>query len=142
MSGPIMNYVCLVTLFHAATTVIETSDVCVSLNGEVIPNHGYVVISDIGSTDDTALTCHTNRPPPDGSIAGGDWYAPDGSKISSNSGSGFVLDRGSMEVRLQRSSAHNPPAEGIYQCFILDATETFQTVYVGLYNSGQGIMLF
>ena len=27
-----------------------------SLDDDIIPNHGYVVISDIGSTDDTALT--------------------------------------------------------------------------------------
>ena len=40
--------------------------VYLSLNGVIIPNHGYVVMSDIGSAgDDTALICHTNRPPPD-----------------------------------------------------------------------------
>ena len=56
-----------------------------TLNGDYIPNHGYVVISGIGSTDETALICNTNR------IAnftvhlsgnrtrfhsGGDWHAP------------------------------------------------------------------
>ena len=30
------------------------------LNGDIIPNHGYVVISDIGSTDNITLICHTN----------------------------------------------------------------------------------
>ena len=39
--------------------VIQT-DVYLSLNGDIIPNHGYVLISDIGFTDDTALLCHTN----------------------------------------------------------------------------------
>ena len=33
-----------------------------SLNDDIIPNHGYVVISDIGFTDGTALICNTNRP--------------------------------------------------------------------------------
>ena len=49
------------------------TDVYLSLNGGVIPNHGYLDISDIGSTDTTALLCNTNRPPPPGStISGGD----------------------------------------------------------------------
>ena len=40
----------------------SSTDVYLSLNGEVIPNHGYVEISDIGSSDITALLCHTDRP--------------------------------------------------------------------------------
>ena len=48
----------------------------VSLNGEIIPNHGRVMISDIGSTDSTALTCHTNKPSGGGN-SGGDWFAPE-----------------------------------------------------------------
>ena len=44
----------------------------VSLNGVVIPNHGYVIISDIGNAgDDTALLCHTNHP---ADMINGNWY--------------------------------------------------------------------
>ena len=58
------------------------TDVYLSLDGTVIPNHGYVEISDIGSTDDSALLCHTNNPPPPGSTnSGGDWWAPDGNRV-------------------------------------------------------------
>ena len=34
----------------------------ISQNDDIVPNHGYVLISDIGSTNNTALLCHTNRP--------------------------------------------------------------------------------
>ena len=124
-----------------------------TLNGDYIPNHGYVVISDIGSTnndsDGTALICITNR------IAnftvrfsegtrhhsGGDWHAPDGTIVGDLEEStvpGFERDRRPMMVRLHRNS--DPPFEGIYYCVVEDDTFTYQTVYVGLYNRGGGIV--
>ena len=42
------------------------------MNGDFIPNHGYVMISDIGSTDNTALLCITNKPTPNGSSDSGE----------------------------------------------------------------------
>ena len=114
-----------------------------SLNGEVIPTHGYVVISDIGSTDDTALICHTNRPATfrnNNGIpnSGGGWFRPDQSVVQFHS-LGLWRNRGPMIVRLHRNTAHDPPAEGIYHCVIENDTLTEQTVYVALYNSGRGI---
>ena len=115
------------------------SNVYLSLNGVVIPNHGYVIISDIGTAgDDTALLCHTNRPPPSGSSnSGGRWFSPDENEVPSGSSSvGFRRNRDSMVVRLYRNT--NPTVEGIYRCEIEDDTETLQTVYVGLYNDDGG----
>ena len=118
------------------------ADVYLNLNGEVIPNHGYVEISDIGSFDTTALLCHTNRPVPAGSThSGGDWFVPDGVRVGTIGNStvpGFERNRGPMLVRLRRNSG--TPDEGIYQCEVNDAAETPQTVYVGLYSSGEGIL--
>ena len=99
-------------------------------------------ISDIGSSDTTALLCHTNRPsPPPGSVAsGGDWFAPDGTRVGtlgSTDVPGFERNRGPMLVRLRRTSS--TPYEGIYRCEVYDATEVPQTVYVGLYNTGRGM---
>ena len=127
-------------------TYIATG-VYLSLNDDIIPNHGYVVISDIGSTDDTALLCHTNRV---GTItdiggdnnSGGDWFAPNGMTVGFGDISnvpGFRRNRAPMMVRLLRNTATDPPSEGIYHCLIEDDTLTLQTVYVGLYNSGGGI---
>ena len=115
----------------------SSTDVYLSLNGEVIPNHGYVKISAIGSSNTTALLCHT-----DGSASGGDWFAPDGTRvggISDNDVPGVRRSRGPMLVRLIRNSG--TPDEGMYQCDVSDATETPQTVYVGLYNTGGGMYI-
>ena len=118
-----------------------------SLNDDIIPNHGYVVISDIGSTDDTALICHTNRPATiidlgGDNNSGGDWFAPNGTTvggIQTSNVPGFRRNRGPMMVRLLRNTATGPPSEGIYHCLVEDDTLTEQTVYVGLYNSGGGM---
>ena len=113
--------------------------VYLSLTGTLIPNHGYVMIDDIGSTDNTALLCHTNHRASGGN-SGGDWFAPDGKKvggISSTTVPGFGRNRGDMVVRLRRNS-DTEPEEGIYHCVVEDADDMPQTVYVGLYNSGGG----
>ena len=101
-----------------------------------------MVISDIGSTDGTALLCHTNRPPPSGSAnSGGDWFAADGTRVGTVGTTdvpGFGRNRGSMVVRLQRDTNTGTPLEGIYRCSIMDADGNDCSVYVGLYNDGQG----
>ena len=116
-------------------------DVYLSLNDVVIPNHRYVVISDIGSAgDDTALICHTNRPTVEGQTnSGGNWFAPDGTRVDGADVPGFKRNRAPMIVRLYRNTATDPPSEGIYHCLVEDDTLTEQTVHVGLYNSGGGI---
>ena len=126
------------------STVVHTctrTGVYLSLNDDIIPNHGYVVISDIGSTDDTALICHTNRPATlnNNADSGGKWFAPDETRVDGNAVPGFSRTRGSMMVRLLRNTATDPPSEGIYHCLVEDDTLTEQTVYVGMYNSGAGI---
>ena len=93
------------------------------------------MLDDIGSTDDTALLCHTNYPPPPNSrTSGGNWFAPNGKRVGHNEPSslGFVRNRGPHVVRLKRSTA-GTPLEGTYRCVIQDHTKKNQTVYVGLY---------
>ena len=99
-------------------------DVFLSLNGAVIPNHGYVAISHIGPS---ALLCVTNRP---GTPNTGNWYAPDGTRVNEMDVSGVTRNRGRMVVRLRRTTGTAP--EGIYWCSVQDAASTPQTVYVGL----------
>ena len=118
--------------------------VYLTLNGSYIPNHGYVMISDIGSTNDTALVCNTNHPvtlPSQNS--GGNWFAPNGARVGGMHETianvpGFDSDICPMMVRLYRNTATGTPSEGIYYCVVEDDTFTYQTVYVGLYNSGGG----
>ena len=119
--------------------LVPLTDVYLSLDGTVIPNHGYLEISDIGSiSDNEALLCHTNNPPPPPSTnSGGEWYASNGDRVGGTPAvPGFTRNRGAMVVRLGEISG--TPLEGIYRCEIEDADETLQTVYVGLYNAGAG----
>ena len=131
---------CVFKLAVAKFILRSSTDVYLSLNGEVIPNHGYVEISDIGSSDTTALLCHTNRPA-SGANSGGDWFAPDGTRVGgpgSTDVPGFGRNRGPMVVRLRRSNSGSP-VQGIYQCTIYEDTLISPTkYYVGLYNTGGG----
>ena len=113
--------------------------VYLSLNDDIIPSHGYVVISDIGSTDDTALICHTNCPASyNNAHSGGDWFAPDDVRVNDNDVPGFRRNRHPMIVRLLRNTATDPPSEGIYQCLVEDDTNTLRIFHIGLYNNGEG----
>ena len=113
-----------------------------SLNGDNIPNHGYVVTSDIGTTEGTALLCNTNYLPDGSANSGGNWFVPGGSTVGAISSVGtadFGRNRAPGLVRLIRNSASTgTPTEGIYSCTVQDDTMTEQTVYVGLFNSGGG----
>ena len=120
------------------------TDVYLSLNDVIILNNSYVLISDIGSTRNTALICNTNRPVNNNINkyhSGGDWYGPSGTKfggMDSDDVPGFVRTRGPMVVGLLRNTATDPPSEGIYHCVVEDDTMTGHTLYVGLYNSRGG----
>ena len=95
------------------------------------------MISDIGSTDDTALLCHTNCPPAMGSSnSAGNWFAPDGTRVHLMDVKGFKRNRGPMVVRLKRTT--ESPAEGVYVCRIQTSLDVLHSVYVGLYNVGNG----
>ena len=97
-----------------------------------------MLISDIGTTgNDTALLCHTNRPPPSGSDKfEGQWFRSDQTETNTNTG-GFKKNKGPMVVRLYR---HNSPQiEGIYYCVVVDDANHVHTVTVGLYNSVGGM---
>ena len=95
-----------------------------------------MILDDIGYTNDTALLCHTNYPPPpNNKTSGGDWFAPNGKRVggyNEPSDLGFVRNRGPHVVRLKRSTA-GTPLEGTYRCVIQDHTKKNQTVYVGIY---------
>ena len=117
--------------------IIVYVDVFLSLNGAVIPERGYVAISDIGFSDKTALLCITNRL---GIPTSGNWFPPNGTRVDGTDVPGVTRTRGSMVVRLRRTTGTAP--EGIYRCSVPDAASTLQTVYVGLYNTGGGNVWF
>ena len=146
-------YTCIITCSSGCVVI---PGVYLSLNADIIPNHGYVLISDIGSTDDTVLICNTNRPAGNDGHSGGEWVGPDGTAVGTRFSSehavpGFRRNRGPGMVRLIRyTTSMDPsldgmtftPPEGIYHCEVEDATMTQQTLYVGLYNSGGGMCVY
>ena len=112
----------------------------------LFPNHGYVIIDDIGTVwRDNSLLCHTNHPADmmggtDGMHSGGAWFTPDETEVMPGSTDlGFRRNLGFMVIRMFRHTASaSQRVEGIYNCKIEDDTNTLQTVYVGLYNENGG----
>ena len=102
-----------------------------NFGGENLPTNGYVAISELGTTEETALVCRTNRP----SIDGG-WLSPSGTMINPQSSQGFYSSVGSDGILLLKGSGI--PVEGIYTCRAVDKSLTAQTVFVGLYDIGGG----
>ena len=93
-------------------------------------------IGDIGTTNSEALICHTDRPASNGNAnPEGGWFAPDGD----DSVPGFRINKAHMIIRLLSGSG--TPAQGIYHCSIEVQSDhsMFQSVYVGLYHSGEGM---
>ena len=119
------------------------TDVYLSLNNVIIPNHGYVTINDIGSNDMSALICNTNSTASNKEL--GDWFSPSGAKVGGiNSGPnsenyipGLFRTREPKRLQLLRVTT-GPPPEGIYHCEVNNTRETFQKLYVGLYNTRSG----
>ena len=111
--------------------------VFLSLDGDIISNHGYVDINDFNNP----ILCHTNFPPPTGSTtSGGDWWAPDGTRVSGTDVQGVTRTRDPMVVRLLIT--YGDPPEGIYHCIVQNITGVNQTAYVGLYrNGGKGDLI-
>ena len=142
------NNVCIQKHVYATIPSIPLLDdiMFLSLNDIVIPNHNYVMISDIGSTNNSALLCNAKLPVKNNQhYAGGDWYGPHGDRVGgvgSDNVPGFIRTRYHMIVRLLRNTATDPPSEGIYHCMVEDNTLTEHTLYVGLYNGENGELVF
>ena len=107
------------------------SDVYIRLNDSIIPNRGYVKISDLSFATLDCLTTDNQHE--------GNWISPDGTTVdSSGSVPGFRTTRGPLIVRLLRTSG--TPQQGIYQYVVQNDTAVLYTVHVGLYNSGEGVL--
>ena len=115
------------------------------LNGTVIPNHGLVLLEDIGESDAQSLLCLTNRtdccqPPqsPGGEI--GNWFFPNGSQVF-NKGDGwdFYTNRGPSVVRMHRRRGG---VTGVYRCKIPNRNGTNIVLYIGVYTNNTGQLTF
>ena len=122
----------------------------VVLNGAIIPNHGFVLLNNIGEPresllclTDLAACCRSSdtllrRPL-------GNWFFPNGTEVPKFSFQinnqpplmmwDFYRNRGPSVVRLHRRRGG---MTGIYRCVIPDATGVDQTMYIGLYTADTG----
>ena len=122
-----------------ACTFLPTA--VVVLNGAVIPNHGFVLLDDIGEspnslhclTDNTAC-CARAQSPGGGTL--GDWYYPNGTAVPNNGWMWeFYRNRGPSVVRLNRRRGG---VTGIYICEIPDTAGFAQTMFIGVYTADTG----
>ena len=118
--------------------------VALVLNGTVIPNHGLVLLEDIGEFD-AALLCTTDlvaccRRPYTGPALG-DWSFPNGTGVPNFiiNAQGLMWDfyrnRGQSVVRMNRRRGG---VNGIYRCVIPDQNGVSQSLYVGVYTRNTG----
>lgn len=114
----------------------------VNFLGQTLANHSYVNLGLVGSSMSNSVQCHTDLHTCCTAMQGshrGDWYFPNGSRLSF-SGSGDIHQvRDDRRVDLHRRHENK---SGIYRCDIPtlavhdDDTSVQDTVYVGLYHSG------
>ena len=109
-----------------------------SLNGEIIPNDGYVLASDI-AIGGSGLLCNTDRNDCCRGIDGaaqGQWYFPDppGGQVlirgNRNTGNFFYRDRDAQIVRLNRFG--NPTERGRFRCEVPNAAGDNMHLYVNI----------
>ena len=120
--------------------------VALVLNGTVIPNHGLVLLEDIGESD-AALLCTTDlvaccRRYDTGYYSPlGNWFFPNRTALPNMiiDAQGlmweFYRNRGQSVVRMNRRRGG---VNGIYRCAIPDQSGNTQSLYVGVYTRNTG----
>ena len=122
-----------------------------SFMGQTVPNHSYVDLSLVGTSDSNSVQCHTHLGTCCNNTEGshrGDWYFPNGSRLLFSSTGGDIFEqRVAQRVDIHRRYNATSPS-GIYRCDIpTDAvydntgSSVRDTVYVGLYTKGGGIAI-
>ena len=110
-----------------------------SLNGTIYQNNSLVTLKDIGESDD-GLLCITDLTaccrPPYIVHAIGNWFFPNGTRVSSSGNNwDFHRTRGQMVVLLHRRRGGE---DGVYSCVVPDALNVTQTIYIGVYTAETG----
>ena len=96
-------------------------------------------MEDIGENNDTALLCITNQTDTNSSIALGNWFFPNQTRVPALGD--IFRTRGQMVVRMHRRRGGE---EGIYRCEIPDAMNGTQSIYIGVYSisTGEWLILY
>ena len=115
----------------------------VSFMGQTLASHSYVDISQVGSSGNNSVQCHTDLNTCCSGAQGphrGDWYFPSGGRLPNSDGGDIYEVCTAQRVDLRLTTATRP--SGIYSCDIETvAAHNFgmrETVYFGLYTSDRG----
>ena len=146
--------VLLTLLWSLAEVHSQTEFPYVSFRGETLPNHGYVVIDDVGRPDEhggagEGVQCHTDLATCCSGAQGmhrGDWYFPNGARLPFTAGDINTFEaRTESRVELRHNRGTELPPEGIYRCNIAtiavhddDDESVGEAVYIGVYARGRG----
>ena len=143
-----MRVVCLLSLLWSLVEVHSQTFPYVSFNGQTLANNSYVDLSLVGNdrSGSDSVQCHTDFSTCCKNAQGshrGDWYFPNGTRLSFT-GIGVIYEtRVAQRVNLSRT--HGTSRTGIYRCDIPtnavhDDTDISvrDTVYVGLYTASGG----
>ena len=141
------EYECILTLLWKPVSVKTFTLLLtgvVVLNGAIIPNHGFVLLDNVGEYR-VSLLCLTDLPAccrtSYSNTALGDWFYPNGTAVPNMiiNAQGLRWDcyrtRGQMMILMHRRRGG---VTGIYRCDIPDQTEDPRRLYVGLYTANTG----
>lgn len=140
MSGSVL----LLSLLLPVVQVHSLTFPYVSFRGRTLANHSLVDLSQVGEY--YCSQCHTNVKKyctRSGKNYCGDWKFPNGTKLPLR---GRIYQTfGYKKVRLCQYDNNAASPSGIYHCNIRTIDNNYNsvrgTVYVGLYDSDEGIML-
>ena len=120
---------------HYRSVYVSTcTAVYLSIGGENLPNHDYVVLDRLGNSTESALVCRTDQTT---AASGGTWLNPRGGDgIGTNNMEEFYTVERSDGLFLLRGQSL--PLEGLYSCSASDSSSRTKTVFVGVYSQGNG----
>ena len=106
-----------------------------SFRGEnPLPNNSYVVIGQVGNSQNNGVQCHTQFQncckPANGQI--GNWFSPNGEQLTFNDANGIFQRRETQRVDLRRTQGSSPI--GMYCCDIPYDFSARERLCVGLYT--------
>ena len=116
----------------------QFSGVGLSLNGMPLTNNSIVTNTEIG-TGAAGLVCTTTYPPcctsenPETQ-----WYFPNGSQVPNNPALPYQRRRGTNPGRVILYRNSESTIMGIFHCDVPDASNTLQSLYVGIYTTTTG----
>jgi hypothetical protein len=112
------------------------SGVSLLLNGELKLNNSVIVWSEIGE-DGSSLFCLTDNIDCCGATSNsGNWVDTNNDAINDNTTNAVYQERRRNSILLQQQEMA-PTIEGILRCDIVDANNTMQHLYVGIYPESE-----